>query len=431
MKNKFFILACILFVLMLFACAGSGDSENSENNAVQGVVTLSFAVESDDAGEKAISVNNPDFSSNLIYQYKAVADFKLADGSDPIGSTGDEWKEIKEEMSFSTGKWTFDVRVIQKGNNYESDKSDFFIHYQTEAPVKVSIDTTTAKFITFTVKKIIAGTGLIHINIAVTNQKDGKMAVNLYEIPKGGEPAIKDYISCKYDDKEKKLYFVKDLQNVPSGFYRMTIIYDDGNEEYKYTADLIEVIEGQETTVSGDIEISKPENDKEKPFVASFFGTDGKQELAGEVSMAKRLFTKTEADKKGIVLNFDGKITLVKVQQINKISNDVAKKVVVNNVEQSKKKVDNNDNKQLEQKELKPVQQLIQKEVITYHIFFDKKEIDKTQEKQYVLDAKKCEELGGNDLLTVGDHEIGVKAVISTVEAKINIIEITIEKDKE
>ena len=430
MKTKFFGLACILFVLILFACAGSGDSENSENNAVQGVVTLSFAVESDDAGENAISVNNPDFSSNLIYQYKAVADFKLADGSNPVGSTGDEWKEIKNEMSFSTGKWTFDVRVIQKGSNYESDKSDFFIHYQTEAPVKVSIDTTTAKFITFTVKKIIAGTGLIHINIAVTNQKDGKMAVNLYEIPKGGAPAIKDYISCKYDDKEKKLYFVKDLLNVPSGFYRMTIVYDDGNEEYKYTTDLIEVVEGQETTVAGDIEISKPENDKEKPFVASFFGTDGKQELAGEVSMAKRLFTKTEADKKGIVLNFDGKITLVKVQQINKISNDVAKKVAVNNVEQSKNKVVNNVNKQkVEQKEL-PVQP-IQKEVITYHIFFDGKEIDKTQDKQYVLDAKKCEELGCGDLLTVENHNIGVKAVISTVEAKINIIEITIEKDKQ
>jgi hypothetical protein len=108
----------------------------------------------------------------------------------------------------------------------------------------------------------------------------------------------------------------------------------------------------------------------------------------------------------------------------------VAKKVAVNNVEQSKNKVVNNVNKQkVEQKEL-PVQP-IQKEVITYHIFFDKKEIDKTQDKQYVLDAKKCEELGGNDLLTVGAHEIGVKAVISTVEAKTNIIEITIEKDKQ
>ena len=430
MKTKLLSgLVCVLLVFTLFACTSSGSDEATAEK--EGVVKISFAVESEDASEKIISVDNPNLTDNLTYQYKAVASFKLADGSDPVGSTGDEWKEIKEEMSFSTGKWTFDVRVIQKGNNYESDKSDFFIHYQTEAPVKVSIDTTTAKFITFTVKKIIAGTGLIHINIAVTNQQEGKMKVNLYEIPKGGEPAVEDKIAGKYNDKEKKLYFVKDLLNVPSGFYRMTIIYDDGNEEYKYTADLIEVIEGQETTVSGDIEISKPEDDMEKPFVASFFGTDGKQELAGEVSMAKRLFTKTEADKKGIVLSFDGKITLVKVQQINKISNDVAKKVAVNNVEQSKKKVDNNANKQLEQKELKPVQQPIQKEVITYHIFFDGKEIDKTQDKQYVLDAKKCEELGGNDLLTVGDHKIGVKAVISTVEAKINIIEITIEKDKE
>ena len=425
MKTKLFGLACILFVLMLFACDGSDGSDNATagNNAsaTQGVVTLSFAVESDDAGEKAISINNPDFSSNLLYQYKAVAEFKLADGSDPVGSTGDEWNEIKEEMSFSTGKWTFDVRVIQKGNNYESDKSDFFIHYQTEAPLKITIDNTTAKFITFTVKKIIAGTGLIHINIGVTNQKDGKMKVNLYEIPKGGDPAVEDKIAGKYDDKEKKLYFRKDLKSVPSGFYRMTIIYDDGNEEYKYTTDLIEVVEGQETTVVGDIEISKPVDDLEKPFVASFFGTDGKKELAGEVSMDKRVFAKEEADKKGIVLSFEGKITLVKVQQINKISNDVAKKVVVNNVEQSKKKVDNNANKQIAQKEL------IQKEVITYRIFYDGKEIDKTQNKQYVLDAKKCEELGGGDLLTVGDHKIGVYAEISTVKAKTNIIEVTIK----
>ena len=432
MKTKLFGLACILFVLMLFACDGSDGSDNATagNNAsaTQGVVTLSFAVESDDAGEKAISINNPDFSSNLLYQYKAVAEFKLADGSDPVGSTGDEWNEIKEEMSFSTGKWTFDVRVIQKGNNYESDKSDFFIHYQTEAPLKITIDNTTAKFITFTVKKIIAGTGLIHINIGVTNQKDGKMKVNLYEIPKGGAPAISEPIDSKYNDKEKKLYFIND-RKVSSGFYRMTIVYDDGNEEYKYYPGLIEVLDKQETFVEGDIEIDV------KPMVVPFYVTNGKKELKGEVSANKIVFDSVEEYKKErLLLKIDGKIgNLLETKKI--IINDALKKIDLNAVKkvdvQDVKKVDDQAKKKIvEQKvkiDQKEIQQIVAvKETIKYTFYCDGTPYDRVKiPEEGVFDVVELEP---------GKYRIGVKATAklsdgSVLEVKIDP-EFTVEIKK-
>jgi hypothetical protein len=417
MKTKFLLFACILFVLMLFACDGTGNADNSENNAAQGVVTLSFAVESEDAVEKAISVNNPNFTDHLTYQYKAVPSFKLADGSTPVGTTGDVWTDLKEELPFSVGDWTFDVRVIQKGNNYDADNTDFIIVYNTAGPLKTSVTSASAKFVTFIVKKTIEGTGVIHINIAVTNQKAGKMVVNLYEIP-SGQLVSDGKIAGKYADQEKKLYFIKDLE-VASGFYRMTIVYDDGNEEYKYYPGLIEVLDKQETFVEGDIEIDVPDPEKPyEPVVAPFYSTNGKSELKGEVSLEKTIFSVKDDD---LILTIKGKISAI-APEIQKIENDIAKKINLNAVKvvydaQAKKKVDNQQLKQLEQKELKPV---LLKETIVYKFIVDKKEYDAKDLKngQYHITG-----------LKPGKHTIGVTAQSSldkVLYAKINPIDITV-----
>ncbi len=408
MKTKFLGFACILFALMLFACDGSGDVEKSENNAAQGVVTLSFAVESEDAVEKAISVNNPNFTDHLTYQYKAVPSFKLADGSTPVGTTGDVWTDLKEELPFSVGDWTFDVRVIQKGNNYDADNTDFIIVYNTAEPLKTSVTSASAKFVTFIVKKTIEGTGVIHINIAVTNQQAGKMVVNLYEIPSGKLVDVdNEKIAGKYDDKEKKLYFIND-RKVSSGFYRMTIVYDDGNEEYKYYPGLIEVLDKQETLVEGDIEVRVPDP---KPMVVPFYVTNGKKELKGEVSANKIVFDSVEEYKKErLLLKIDGKIgNLLETKKI--IINDALKKIDLNAVkkvdDQAVKKVDDQAKKKIvEQKvkiDQKEIQQIVAvKETIKYTFYCDGTPYDRVKiPEEGVFDVVELEP---------GEYKIGVKA---------------------
>ena len=424
MKTKFLLFACILFVLMLFACDGSGDAENSENNAAQGVVTLSFAVESEDAVEKAISVNNPNFTDHLTYQYKAVPSFKLADGSTPVGTTGDVWTDLKEELPFSVGDWTFDVRVIQKGDNYDADNTDFIIVYNTAEPLKTSVTSASAKFVTFIVKKTIEGTGVIHLNIAVTNQKKGKMVVNLYEIPSGQLVDVEnEKIAGKYDDKEKKLYFIND-RKVSSGFYRMTIVYDDGNEEYKYYPGLIEVLDKQETFVEGDIEIDVP--DPEKPMVVTFYVTNGKKELKGEVKANKIVFDSLkEYEKERLLLKIDGKIgNLLETKKI--VINDALKKIDLNAVKkvdvQDEKKVNDQVKKKVvDQKvkiEQKEIQQIVElKETIKYTFYCDGTQYDRV----------KIPEEGVFDVVELkpGKYNIGVKATAklsdgSVLEVKID-----------
>lgn len=370
---------------------------------------ISFAVESEDASEKIISVDNPNLTDNLTYQYKAVPSFKLADGSTPVGSTGDVWTDIKDEMSFSIGNyWTFDVRIIQKGEKYETDKGDFIIVYQTDSPVKTSITPTSAKFITFTVKKIVEGTGIVHFNIAATNAKEGTLEVHLYGVP-GGERAG-DKILGKYDEKDKKLYFIKDL-TLASGFYRMTLVYNDGFEKHDYYEDLIEVSHGKETAVYGDFEVVKVPDDPDEPLVAPFFGSNGKKELSGEVRFEKTTF---KADE-GVALSINYKVVNL-VEKQKEVLKEAAKKVDLN----AEKKVKIDPNQQKEKVELKPIQQLV-KEGVDFTFYVNKEEFkDFTSEgSQYTLNLKP------------GEYTLGVKATSTldnTLVAKIDVIKIEVTK---
>ncbi|MBO7047509.1 MAG: hypothetical protein J6W62_01160, partial [Spirochaetia bacterium] len=71
MKTKLLSgLVCVLLVFSFFACTSSGSDEATAEK--EGVVKISFAVESEDASEKIISVDNPNLTDNLTYQYKAV-----------------------------------------------------------------------------------------------------------------------------------------------------------------------------------------------------------------------------------------------------------------------------------------------------------------------------------------------------------------------
>ena len=417
MKTKLLSgLVCVLLVFTFFACTSSGSDEATAEK--EGVVKISFAVESEDASEKIISVDNPNLTDNLTYQYKAVASFKLADGSTPIGSTGDVWTDIKDEMSFSIGNyWTFDVRIIQKGEKYETDKGDFIIVYQTDSPVKTSITPTSAKFITFTVKKIVEGTGIVHFNIAATNAKEGTLEVHLYGVP-GGERAG-DKILGKYDEKDKKLYFIKDL-TLASGFYRMTLVYNDGFEKHDYYEDLIEVSHGKETAVYGDFEVVKVPDDPDEPLVAPFFGSNGKKELSGEVRFEKTTF---KADE-GVALSIKYKVVNL-VEKQKEVLKEAAKKVDLNaekKVALQEKKVAPEENKVAlqEKKEKVELKELLVKDIV-FSFYVDGKEFKEftSEGSQYTLKLKAKKE----------PYKIGVKATSgldNTLEAKIDVIEIKV-----
>lgn len=294
MKTKIFGLALILFVLMLFACDDSGDVNNaaSGNNAAQqGVVTITFDVERDEADAKAMSVDNPDLQNNLIYQYKAVADFKAADGSDPVGSTGDVWTELKKEISFAVGQWTFDARAIQKGSNYESDKNDFTIIYELAEPVKTLISADSIKHITFTVKKKIEGTGNVNVNIAISNPiviNEGALVVELCELTSGESYRWEEF-KGEFNWETGKFCFKANVKDVASGFYVVNFVYLDFIEKYKYSLNShVEVFNGKDTNIKGEIDLGSPS--------AIFFTTNEQSaSLECELYMEKRIYSAKES----------------------------------------------------------------------------------------------------------------------------------------
>ena len=425
MKTKFLVFICIVAVFMLFACTDSNVGEN-ESNAKEGVVTLSFDVEPDDAAAKAsgISVNSPDLSGDMIYQYKAIANFKLSDGSAPVGSTGDVWTGLKSEMSFSVSPsgsfWTFDVRVIQKGSNYETDKEDYIVIYQTDSPLNTSI-TSSDKFITFTVKKIIEGTGIMHFNVSATNTKAGWLEIHLYGVP-GGKEEVGEKIKGEYNDKEKKLNFINDFK-FPSGFYRMTLIYNDGYEEYGYYDSLVEISDRKETYVVGEIEVRVPDP---KPMVVPFYVTDGKKELKGEVSANKIVFdSKDEYEKERLILTIKGQIgNLLETKKI--IINDALKKIELNAEKkvdnQVEKKVDNQAKKKVDvqNKQIEKIQPiLLVKETIKY-TFYCNGELYK---------GVKIPNEGEFDIVELkpGEYKIGVKATANLSDG--SVLEIKIDPE--
>ena len=267
MKNKVLLLACAVIVMMLCACqplnVSSGDSD---------VVTVAFRVAGEGVSSKAISIGNPLYDSNVIYQYKAIPSFKA---EKIVGATGDVWTDFPTvyngsefKMKFTKGPWTFYVRGV--------DRTDLTPLYKIAAPLKVTLTAKSKEDIIFNMEEDPEGLsiyndtgegyGTICLNIAAQcNSKEGQLDV-AYK-PVGSKDYTDTLIFTQPTVNGNKSYFVRNV-NLASGNYEMHFVYHDQKRKTPMGPYLVKVIANKNTTITGRIA-------HESEFVTDFSGTSG------------------------------------------------------------------------------------------------------------------------------------------------------------
>ena len=267
MKIKVLLLACAVIVMMLCACqplnVSSGESD---------VVTVAFRVAGEGVSSKAISIGNPLYDSNVIYQYKAIPRFKA---EKIVGETGDVWTDFPSvytgsefKMKFTKGPWTFYVRGV--------DRTDLTPLYKIAAPLKVTLTAKTKEDIIFNMEEDPEGLsiyndtgegyGTICLNIAAQcNSKEGQLDV-AYK-PVGSKDYTDTLIFTQPTVNGNKSYFVRNV-NLASGNYEMHFVYHDQKRKTPMGPYLVKVIANKNTTISGRIA-------HESEFVTDFSGTSG------------------------------------------------------------------------------------------------------------------------------------------------------------
>ncbi len=252
MKNKLILLACAAIVMVLCACqplnVSSADSD---------VVTVSFKVAGEGVSSKAITIGNPLYDSNVIFQYKAIPDFKLDNGKKPVGSTGDVWTDFPSayngssfELRFSKGSWSFDVRGVDK-----DDSSIVLFRMPSKLNFSLASEST-QQIIVFNVEKTPEGFGTACLNIiAQTDLQDGTLVVEYNRI--GTDKSYKYTFNQPTDIDKYKAFFAADL-NLPSGSYIMTFNYQDCDNDEVLGPFEVEIVNKKDTIVDGRIALYAP-----------------------------------------------------------------------------------------------------------------------------------------------------------------------------
>ena len=374
MKNKLILFLCAAVVMMLCACdSGNVNSSSLDND----VVTVSFAVAEADSPDKIVAIDSPLNNSNILYQYKAIASFKSSDGKAPKGSTGDVWTNFPSvhngstsELTFERGSWTLDVRGILKGDNYEKDKNDYSLLYQTSAPLKVALTTNTTQVIVFNVEKAKEGFGFADINIIAQGDLEmlnPPLVVSFKPIA-GGETKEILFKEPTAIDKYKGIYTAEDYE-LASGVYLMGINY---NEKESVTGPyVVEIVEKKKTSIDGRIALDLR--------YGVYFEDSTENRLDGRLDCAA-YFEKTVFDKvkeEGVELSIrstyrrprEAEIYLSPMQLIQKeIINKEIKAEEIKNNAVKELAVPIQEVKQAEEKQLEEKKRLI---ILTYNFICD------------------------------------------------------------
>ena len=324
MKNKLILLLCAVVVLMLCAC-DSGSVKNSSLNIGNDTdtVTVSLAVASEGSSEKAISIDNPVFDSDIIFQYKAIPGFKLANGKTPVGATGDVWTDFPSsfngssfELTISKGDWTFDVRGVDK-----NDTS--IVLYKLPAMMSFSFSSKSTRTIVFNIEKISEGFGIACLNILVqTDIEDGSLVVEYS--PVGSDDSYKCTFKKPTAIDKYKAFFI-DTLGLASGNYIMTFHYEDGKYKANLGPYIVEIADKKDTVVEGRIAhqsnfatyFSTPK--EEFKYRATFFGT-----AVAEVQLKPAVNNiKEQAEKKQLIVNNEVKKAVNnEVKQLNNVQKE-------------------------------------------------------------------------------------------------------------
>ena len=252
MKNKLFVFACAVIAIMLCACQPLNVSSEGSD-----VVTVGFKVSEEGISTKSIAIGNPLDNLNILYQYKAIPNFKPANGKEIVGATGDVWTDLPAvynnaefKMRFTKGAWTLYVRGI--------DKSDSTPMYRIAAPLKLYLSANTKEDIIFNMEadpegfrdETGNGLGKVCMNIlAQSSSQDGKLVID-YCLIGNDNDTVTTLTPTKIDGFYT--YFIKDL-SLASGNYIMNFTYHDEKFKTPMGPYLVQVITNKDTTVTGRI----------------------------------------------------------------------------------------------------------------------------------------------------------------------------------
>ena len=256
MKFKFLGLVAILAAICLICSCGNGSSDSE--NAAPKTVALSFAVNADNGDAlRALSVTNPEITV-AKYQYKATAKFENEFGT-PQGDTAGAFVDFASSTAtggeagiFAQGKWEFEIQGLDASGAVVCATAEKLVTY-------VNASTTTIEV--FVVRQFASGTGTLIINgvTAPTYSYDNSddTAVKADKLVITGGPA--DYtIDAAVDTNGVKSTFTKTFEGITAGIYTMTFtVQDSDGTAVGSTVKIVEIVNGQTTTVTGNIDSGK------------------------------------------------------------------------------------------------------------------------------------------------------------------------------
>ncbi len=265
MKFRFLGLVAILAAICLICSCGngSGDSEN----AAPKTVALSFVVNTDDGALRALAVTNPAITV-VKYQYKATAKFSTEFGT-PQGDTGGAFVDFASSTAtggeagmFAQGKWEFEIQGLDAETNGA-------VVCKTAAPLVTYVNASTTSIDVFVVRQFASGTGTLIINgvtaptysqfVAAADATETTPAVEAKcdKLEITGGPATYT-IDATTDADGKLSTFTKTFTEVAAGIYTMTFtVKDSAGNAVGSTVKIVEIVNGKETTVTGNIDSGK------------------------------------------------------------------------------------------------------------------------------------------------------------------------------
>ncbi len=268
MKSKFYILASVLVVLcMLCSCGGGGGSDGEAQKAV----AITFAVDTDEAASRVISVYNPDITQGAIYQYKATANFSNEFGT-PQG-TQTTWKDLTidftdgvkstDTLYFAQGSWTFHVRVILRNDTtYNATTgTPCTLLYQTEsAGVTQYINASKTTVVAPVTRQIDDGAdGILFVNGINAPDTSGadKLVITYVSLSNPSDSGTVDTITNPTIANGRST-FTKNGIPVAPGIYSMTFtLKDSSDNEVGASTKTVEIIKDITTPVTGAMDAGK------------------------------------------------------------------------------------------------------------------------------------------------------------------------------
>ena len=253
MKFKFLGLVAILAAICLICSCGNGSSDSE--NAAPKTVALSFAVNADNGDAlRALSVTNPEITV-AKYQYKATAKFSSEFGT-PQGDTAGAFvdfvnSETGEAGIFAQGKWEFEVQGLDASGAVVCATAEKLVTYVNASTTKIEV---------VVVRQFASGTGTLIINgvTAPTYSYDASSRpVKVDKLVITGGPA--DYtIDAAVDTDGVKSTFTKTFERITAGIYTMTFtVQDSAGNAVGSALKIVEIVNGQTTTVTGSIDSGK------------------------------------------------------------------------------------------------------------------------------------------------------------------------------